>query len=146
MFYHLTRSPADAVVAMLLPRYLEQGWRVMVRSPDAGLLDRLDARLWAEPEDGFLPHGRDGAGREADQPVLLGPGPAGNGARALVLLPGAPLDPAEAGGMERVAVVFDGADAEETEAARVHWKTATAAGLPAQYWSEESGRWEKKRG
>ena len=33
---------------------------------------------------------------------------------------------------------------EVEEHARVQWKTLTDAGCSAQYWSEESGRWEKK--
>jgi DNA polymerase-3 subunit chi len=28
--------------------------------------------------------------------------------------------------------------------ARRQWKTLTEAGCAAQYWSEESGRWQKK--
>jgi DNA polymerase-3 subunit chi len=30
------------------------------------------------------------------------------------------------------------------QAARVQWKALTGAGCAAQYWSEESGNWEKK--
>ena len=33
---------------------------------------------------------------------------------------------------------------ETVEAARGQWKALTGAGLSAQYWSEESGRWQKK--
>ena len=90
MFYHLTRSaPADTLAA-LLPRALTQGWRVLVRGTDAASLDRLDADLWLRGgDDGFLPHGREGGHQDADQPILLGQGPAANGAQALALIDGA---------------------------------------------------------
>ena len=46
MFYHLTRSPLEAALPMLLARSLESGWHVVVRGTDAGRLDWLDQRLW----------------------------------------------------------------------------------------------------
>ncbi|WP_369292684.1 DNA polymerase III subunit chi, partial [Brevundimonas sp.] len=53
MFYHLTHSGPEEVLALILPRALAAGWRVMLRSPDPARLDRLDARLWIEPDDSF---------------------------------------------------------------------------------------------
>ncbi len=144
MFYHLTRSTAEQTARTLVERAVTQGWRVMIRSPDAVSLDQLDARFWLVPEDGFLPHGQAGGPHDADQPVLLGPGPATNGAKALVLLDGADVSDDEARAMERVWIIFDGADTPRLTQAREMWKRITAAGHPAQYWSEDSGRWEKK--
>lgn len=46
--------------------------------------------------------------------------------------------------MERVCVLFDGNDDLALNRARGQWKALTDAGCAAQYWSEESGRWEKK--
>lgn len=144
MFYHLTRSSADETLMMLLPRALRQGWRVMVRSRDADALARLDAQLWLTEADPFLPHGLAGGPHDADQPVLIGPGPIANGAQGLFLLDGAETTPEEARPLERVWLLFDGGDGAQLAAARQKWKALTEAGLPAQYWSEESGRWEKK--
>ena len=45
---------------------------------------------------------------------------------------------------ERVSVIFDGNDPEAVNQARAQWKALTDAGCAAQYWSEESERWEKK--
>lgn len=144
MFYHLTRSGAEQTLRLLLDRALGQGWRIMIRSPDPATLERLDARLWMHPEDGFLPHGLEGQATDADQPVLLGQGPVVNGAKGLMLLDGAEADPTEAAAMERVWILFDGADPGQLGKARAYWKRITDAGMAAQYWSEESGRWEKK--
>lgn len=144
MFYHLTRSDAEQTLRLLLDRALGQGWRVMLRSPDPAALERLDARLWLHPEEGFVPHGREGGAHDADQPVLLGQGRAVNGARGLMLLDGAEASLEEARGMERVWVIFDGNDPGQLARARGFWKQATGAGLAAQYWSEDGGRWQMK--
>ncbi|MEF3047398.1 DNA polymerase III subunit chi [Pseudotabrizicola sp. L79] len=144
MFYHLTRSGSEQTLRLLLDRALGQGWRIMIRSGEAAQLNRLDERLWLHPEDGFVPHGIEGGPHDADQPVLLGQGPVRNGARGLMLLDGADTTLDEARDLERVWVIFDGADPDRLGAARALWKRVTDAGLAAQYWSEESGRWEKK--
>lgn len=146
LFYHLTRSTAEETAATLLARAADRGMRVMVRGTAPGPLDRLDERLWLVPEDGFLPHGRQGGPRDADQPLLIGTGAASNGASALMLIDGAEADEAEARGMERVWVLFDGGDEAALNHARGQWSRFTVAGITAQYWSEESGRWEKKAG
>lgn len=145
LFYHLTASTPDLVLAQILPRALGQGWRAMVRGTDPSALDALDAALWSLGDDaGFLPHGREGGPQDADQPVLLGQGAAVNGAQGLALLDGATASAAELDAMARVWVLFDGNDAGRTDAARALWKSVTAAGHAAQYWSEDGGRWQKK--
>ena len=144
LFYHLMQGTVEDTVASLLTRAVGQGWRVMVRGTDAGRLDRLDARLWTDPPEGFLPHGRAGGLHDADQPVLLGSGAAVNGAQALMLVDGAVASEAEAAAMERVWLLFEGADPVAVEAARAEWRRITGAGVAAQYWSDEGGRWAMK--
>lgn len=144
MFYHLIRAGLDDTVTMILTRALGQGWRLMVRSPEQGLLDDLDAKLWLGPEDSFLAHGVEGGAQDADQPVLLGAGPISNSARGIVLLSGAKVQRDELAGLERVWLLFDGADPAAVQAARDQWTLLTGWGLAAQYWSDESGAWVKK--
>jgi DNA polymerase III subunit chi len=144
LFYHLMRGTVEDTVSTLLARALAQGWRVMLRGTDATRLDRLDARLWTDPPEGFLPHGRAGGPHDADQPVLIGTGAAANGARALMLVDGAVASEDEAAAMERVWLLFEGADQAAVGAARGEWRRITAAGIAAQYWSDEGGRWAMK--
>lgn len=144
MFYQLSRSGAEQTVRTLLDRAMGQGWRIMIRSTDAAALNRLDERLWLQPEDGFLPHGREGGSADADQPVLLGMGAITNGAKGLMLLDQAEASETEARDLERVWVIFDGANEDQLMSARRYWKHITDLGLAAQYWSEDSGRWEKR--
>ncbi len=144
VFYHLTRTGPEATLQTLLPRALERGLRVMVRGTDRAALERLDAQLWLEPADGFLPHAMDGGPFDADQPVLLGQGAVGNGAQVLALLDGAGVDADEARGLQRVWAIFDGGDPAALEQARGLWRHLIAAEISAQYWSEETGRWQMK--
>ena len=144
MFYHLTRSTPQETMATILPRALSAGWKVMLRGTDEVALTALDTALWLNPDDSFLPHGLAGGPYDADQPILLGQGAIANAAEGLMLIDGAETTPAEAERLERVWVLFDGADEVALNAARRLWTTLTTAGLAAQYWSEESGRWEKK--
>jgi DNA polymerase-3 subunit chi len=116
----------------------------MLRGTDQAALEALDTALWLQPEDGFLPHGLAGGPQDADQPILLGLGAIGNGAQALMLLDGALTTADEAAALQRVWVLFDGGDEAAVARARGLWTALTGAGLAAQYWSEETGRWEKK--
>jgi DNA polymerase-3 subunit chi len=145
-FYHLTRSPLEVALSRLLTRALAAGWRVAVRSRDAGRLAWLDERLWLVSGDGFLPHGIEGGPQDADQPVLLTAGAhLPPGVACLMSVDGAAIAPAEAAGLQRVCILFDGADPGALTLARQQWRDVTAAGLGAQYWSEDGGRWEKKQ-
>ena len=143
-FYHLQRRPLEAVLPVLLERCLERGWRGLVLAGSKERMDALNAHLWTYRDDSFLPHGLEGGSQDADQPMLLGQGDPVNGAKVLALVDGAEAEDAEITAMERVWVLFDGNDPARLQAAREQWKTMTAAGHAAQYWSEESGRWEKK--
>lgn len=144
VFLQLTRSSVEETVLAQLTRARAQDWRVMIRAADAAVLDRLDDWLWLNPEDSFLPHGREGGPQDGDQPVLLGQGPAVNAARGVLLLGAQPVDLDEAARLDRVWLLFEEADPAQLAAARGQWKAVTAAGITAQYHSEETGRWQMK--
>ncbi|MDM7458056.1 MAG: DNA polymerase III subunit chi [Paracoccus sp. (in: a-proteobacteria)] len=145
LFYHLTHSPVEAVLPQLLARALAKGWRVELRATTAARLQRLDLDLWQG--DGFLPHGLAGGPHDARQPVLLTlpDQKAANAPACLMTVDGPPLDPAQINSLDRVCILFDGGDAAALAAARDQWRQLSAAGLLAEYWSEDSGRWERKR-
>lgn len=145
-FYHLTERPLEVTLPMLIGRARQAGWRVCLRGANARRMDWLDQRLWLEGGgDGFLPHGLAGGAHDADQPVLLTLAPdIPNGAQCLMLVDGAGVQAEEVQALERVCVLFDGNDPAALEKARSQWRALTKAGCAAQYWSEASGRWEKK--
>ena len=140
-FYQLSRSTLEDALGRLLDRALAQGWKVAVRGTERERLEDLDALLWTLPPEGFLPHGMAGADRASEQPVLLTLDAAENAPDCIMAVHGATVGPEEALALERCCVLFDEIG---TPDARQLWKKLTGEGVPAQYWSEESGRWEKK--
>jgi len=144
-FYHLTERPLEATLPMLLGKARQAGWRVCVRGANARRLEWLDEKLWLLGDDPFLPHGLAGGPHDGDQPVLLTLGrEMANGAQCLMTVDGAEVAADEVQALERVCVLFDGNDAGALDKARAQWRDLTMAGCSAQYWSEDSGRWEKK--
>ncbi len=142
-FYHLTDSPLEATLPMLIGKARGAGWRVLVRGRDAVLLKRLDDVLWQGPDDGFTPHGMAGGPHDADQPVLLGEG-SSDGFACVMSVGGADVTADEVTSLERVCILFDGHDGDALQQARGQWKTLTDADCSAQYWAQEGGRWVMK--
>lgn len=143
-FYHLTASPVEVTLSMLLGKAREAGWRVCVRGRDGARLDWLDAKLWGEGES-FLPHGRAGAGFDAEQPILLTESTEiANDADCLVSVDGAELQSAEIAARARAMILFDGNDGEAVQTARGQWSALTDAGIAAKYWAQEGGKWVMK--
>ena len=144
-FYHLTESSVDQTCRMLLEKALAAGWRVAVRGADLERLKWLDEKLWLGPEEEFLPHGLVGGPHDAAQPVLLTTDPAlPNEPHCVMSIDGAAIPPEEAEAKERAFILFDGQDPDAVARARAQWKEMTAAGVAAQYWAQEGGRWVKK--
>ncbi len=144
-FYHLTRRPLEATLPVLLDRAGQAGWRVAVRGTDAGRMAWLDEKLWLGPEEGFRAHGLAGGPHDAEQPVLLATEKtAVNAPDCVMIIDGAAVEAEEVNTLERVCILFDGNDDRALNHARGQWKALKDAGCAAQYWSEESGRWEMK--
>ena len=140
-FYHLTETPLERTLPMLLSKCRDAGWRVAVRGRGPELLERLDVTLWNE---GFLPHGMAGGSHDEDQPVLLGTDIAAEGFACVMSVDGAAVTAAEVALLERVCILFDGYDEAALNHARTQWKTLTDQGCTAQYWAQDDGRWIKK--
>ncbi len=144
-FYHLTESPLGDVLPVLISKARQAGWRICLRGRNPLMMQQLDQRLWTDDPGDFLPHGLAGGPHDADQPVLLTVD-AGmpNGAQCLMSVDGADVDPGEVAGLERAMILFDGFDQDAVAHARTQWKAVTGAGVAAQYWAQEDGRWVKK--
>ncbi|KEJ89596.1 DNA polymerase III subunit chi [Sulfitobacter donghicola] len=145
MFYQLQEKTLVDTLRMLVDKSLSAGWRVAVRGTNPMGLEALDKALWLGPEDGFLPHGLQGGDHDAAQPVLLGQSSENlNNASCIMAVHSADVSADDVTGMERVCIIFDGYDEDELTHARGQWKALKAAGVSAQYWAEDGGRWVKK--
>lgn len=147
LFYHLTGDPPEALLPTLIGKALEAGLRVAVRGAGPERMAALDLALWQG--EGFLPHGLAGGPHDADQPALLvwdaAPAPAlPNAPACLIALDAVPVAVDEAAALERVLVVFDGTDPAQLATARGQWRALTGAGIPAEYWNRDGGRWACK--
>lgn len=144
-FYHLTTSPLEQALPDLLEKVRGNSWRALIRGTDADRLAKLDTHLWQYRDDTFLPHGLAGGDHDADQPILLTTDQSNtNNAEILLLIHQAKTDAVEVNKFTRVCLMFDGMDHDALNAARADWKSLTDAGIPAQYWAQENGRWTKK--
>jgi len=142
-FYHLTQSPLEQTLPVLLATSLSRGWRVLVQGGDAARLRFLDTHLWTTPDDSFLPHGLEGQG--AAQPIWLTTSEENpNNAGVLMLIDGAKAAPERMARFDLVALFFDGGDTAAVARAREDWKAVVEAGLPAVYWAQEGGSWAQK--
>jgi len=143
-FYHLTDSPLETTLPMLLGKARQAGWRTLVRGTDRSVLERLDQRLWEFDPDSFLPHALAGGDHDAEQPILLGDQAQSDGFDCVMAIGGANVTASEVGVLERCCILFDGHDEAAVQFARMQWKTLTDAKLSAQYWAQEDGRWVQK--
>ena len=145
MFYQLREKTLIDTLRMLVDKSLSAGWRVAVRGRNEMGLQALDKALWLGPAESFLPHGLAGGDHDADQAVLLGVGAVdANTPRCIMAVHSAQVTAEDVAAMERVCILFDGYDEDELAHARSQWTALKAAGVRAQYWAEEDGRWAKK--
>ena len=144
-FYHLTTSPLEQALPDLLEKVRANTWRALIRGTDAARLTHLDAQLWQYRDDTFLAHGIAGGDHDTHQPILITTETDNtNQSEILLLVHGAKTTTTEVAAFTRVCLMFNGNDETELNAAREDWKTLTDAGIPAQYWAQENGRWTKK--
>ena len=141
-FYHLTRQPLEVALPALLEKASGAGWRIEVRGTSPERMQWLNDKLWLGPDDGFLAHGLAGSDKDLHQPILLTTN-AESGFQCIMSVDGAIIDAQEVNDSQRVCILFDGLNETAMQQARGQWKTLTEAGCAAQYWSEESGRWQK---
>ena len=151
LFYHLTRSAPETLLPVLIGKSLTAGWRVELRGSSHPAQQRLDQRLWQGA--GFLPHGLAGGPHDQRQPVLLTVAhagqapdtPAANGANCLIAVEGAEVRVEDCAALARTCILFNGNDPAALERARDQWRALKGGGIAAEYWSEASGRWERKQ-
>lgn len=143
LFYHLETQPLERVLPVLLEKTLERGWRAVVEVGSPERAEALDTALWTYRDESFLPHGLAGAGREADQPVLITTD-ADNANRANVRFFADRAVPRGGEGYERIVYLFSGHDPEAVTEARMAWRALSGENALTYWQQDENGRWLKK--
>lgn len=144
-FYHLQRQRLEEALPLLLEKAYAAGLRAVVLAGSDERTEALDSLLWTYRRDAFLPHGKRGAGREAEQPIFITDQEENpNGASLLFIVDGAASE-AYVGSFARCFDLFDGNDEQAVAAARERWRRAKAGGHRLTYWQQgEQSGWQKK--
>ena len=145
-FYHMVRRPLDQGLSQLLEKCLDKDWSVLIRCAAQNTAHKLDARLWEAVQNSFLPHGiaSDDPQADAQHPILLSTAPPPAARECIVTVDGAEVTMEEVQSAQRVMILFEASNNDTLNAARAQWRKLTEAGVNAQYWSDESGRWALK--
>ncbi len=143
-FYHLQQCSLEDALPKLLELTLKAGKRALVRAGSADRIAALDAVLWTQDDDSWLPHGTVKDGHAEDQPIWLSAEQDNpNGAAFVFLTDGAPAPDMDS--FERCFDLFDGNNDESVAAARDRWKLLKEAGHDLHYWQQdERGKWVEK--
>ena len=141
-FYHLQRSALEPALGRLLEKVLASGQRAVVQASSAERVEALNRALWTVGRDSFLPHGSRQDGHAEEQPVFLThKADYPNGAKVLVLVDGAAIEPAPQ--FERCVYMFDGKDERAVEQARGVWRKWRDGGAKLTYWQQTERGWQK---
>ena len=135
-FYHLTRTPVEAVLPRLIEKILAGGNKALLVARDGDLLNRLDEHLWRHEPASFLPHGLAGKGDEAVQPVLLSQRAEPLNDAGFLLIADGEWPEEDVSRFERIFYLFD---QNGIDVARQRWRQITSA---RRYWKQDdNGRW-----
>ncbi|MGB0958777.1 MAG: DNA polymerase III subunit chi [Halocynthiibacter sp.] len=143
-FYHLTETPLERALPLLVGKAVQGGYRVLLRTVDDARANWLDDKLWTDRDDSFLPHGCADDPFPEQQPVLIThAGGNLNQSDCLMVMDNADLTPDEIASFRRVCVLFDGNDPQSVARARDQWRVFSKTPEGAQYWAQDGG-WVKK--
>ena len=144
-FYHLEQQSLEQVLPALLSKALENGHRILVKTPDDHMAERLNDYLWTYNPNSFLPHGSKKDGHAELQPIwLTSEDENPNDADVLILTGGAASE--NMNDYQLCCELFDGRNEAAVTEARTRWKTYQEAGHDITYWQQGDKGWEKKSG
>lgn len=139
-FYLLDRTPAEAVVPLLVRAAKLAGERVLVVTDDGEQAARIDQALWEMAPDAFLAHGIAGEGHEALQPALIsGQIEPVNNAQFVILADGKWRD--ESSQFDRTFLLFG---EDRRQESRECWSMiGQNDAMERHFWKQEGGKWRE---
>ena len=139
-FYHLTRDPLAAALALIAGKATAGGERMLVVSGDEGQRKALSQALWSASPTSFLANGDTREPHAERQPILFSDQAEPlNGARFLAIVDNVWRD-----GEEPFARTFFFFEDHDRDAARSAWSMlGKREGVVRNYWKQEGGRWTK---
>ena len=145
-FYHLQRTPLDAVLPKLCEKAYSVGNRIKIWVDSEERVETINNLLWTYKEDSFLPHGSKKDGFAEEQPIFISSNEKNeNNADLLILADGVRPVTDILATYTRVLNIFDGNDGASVQNARIYWKEVKAADFEVHYWQQNiSGGFEQK--
>lgn len=140
-FYQLGGRTVEQALPAIAQKVIDSGARLLIVSSDEAQRARLDAALWTQRPDSFLPHAQAGADDDTAQPILLSADPVpANAARIVALVDGQWRG--EALSFDRALHFFD---TDSVESARAAWRSLNGReDIERRYWTQDdSGRWTR---
>lgn len=144
-FYEIRGGSLERILADMLEKSRQRGWRVLVRAGSQERVLALNAALWTWRDDSFLPHGCRRDGDPQDQPIYLtearteSANP--NGADVLMLTDAGIAE--DWRDWQRCVCLLDGLDAEQRAAAGRWRDRVIADGGTTLWWRQGRGGWEQ---
>ncbi|PIR32009.1 MAG: DNA polymerase III subunit chi [Alphaproteobacteria bacterium CG11_big_fil_rev_8_21_14_0_20_44_7] len=139
-FYHLSSTPIEKAVPILLEKAYEGGHRCMVLAKEQDI-DAFDKTLWTFHPRKFLPHGTKNPEK---QPIFItSKNDNQNNATVIAVVNAEVID---MNGFEKILDIFDGNVEADLSAARARWKSYKEQGANLRYWfQDEKGKWLEKQ-
>lgn len=144
-FYEIRGGSLERILADMLEKSRQRGWRVLVRAGSQERMLALNAALWTWRDDSFLPHGCRRDGDPQDQPIYLtearteSANP--NGADVLMLTDASVAE--DWRDWQRCVCLLDGLDAEQRAAAESWRDRVIADGGTTLWWRQGKSGWEQ---
>ena len=143
-FYHLERQNLDQVLPLLLQKALQNGHRIIVKTPNDQEAERLNNHLWTYDPNSFIPHGTARDDNHTDQPVWITAND-DNPANADVLILTHGVESENLKDFTLICDMIDGRNEQAVTNARTRWKTYKDAEHDVTYWQQTpQGGWDKK--
>lgn len=142
-FYHVKSGSIMDIVCVLLGKILASDKKSVIRVSHQDMLATVDAALWNNAKDLFLPHALPDDDRADMHPIYCTTQMDNrNQSEFLLLLGNAPYHHDD--DYERILLIFSEGNADDVGYARNLWK-ALHQNNDLTYWIQnDSGRWEQK--
>lgn len=144
-FYHLTRTPMDQALPMLLGRVLHMPARAVIKCSSRSGVKEIDTLLWKSTTPLWLPHGCIGEKHAALNPIWITDGDdVPNQAECLFMLAQAKMNLFE--GCKRIFTLFNAHVPNELNWARDVWKAlADQENVRRTYWQQGEKGWTAQK-
>ncbi len=142
-FYHLERQSLEQALPALLSKALQNCHKIVVKTADTQMREKLNDYLWSYDPGSFLPHGTEKDGFAETQPIWITTSDENPNDADVLILAGS-VDSEMMDEFDLCCAVFDGRDKRALTEARARWRSLKETDHDLTYWQQGAQGWEKK--